>query len=182
MGQHNIALGCVSFVLGEHSGAFMHGANVIGDHSVAIGSDATITPTPKNALMEDGGHFDYTAFRNLGYTLKRDKNTPLSIKIPQGEVNIDLEIDNALALGAKSTTRIDEGVALGYKSIAAENAIVTKNLNVSGYDVTTGGSYNGNDRTSSTWQSTLSAISIGNKAKLSFILSMKVNMRQWELE
>lgn len=151
--NHVVAIGDNSVVGEENATAIGYGAQSKALNSLAIGTGATAQA--ENSISIGGSA--NTAEKNalaIGNASTALKEGSLSF----GNSASSSE-KNAMALGNNTYTKAEGGVALGHTSRANRSALV--GTNVYGYDVATNSDRVRNDKTSSVWQSTLGAVSIG---------------------
>ena len=151
--NHVVAIGDNSVVGEENATAIGYGAQSKALNSLAIGTGATAQA--ENSISIGGSA--NTAEKNalaIGNASTALKEGSLSF----GNSASSSE-KNAMALGNNSIAGAEGGVALGHTSKATRTAL--HGTTTYGYDVATNKDRAGNDKTSSVWQSTLGAVSIG---------------------
>lgn len=125
------------------------GKNV--EHISVIGSENTISDATANIIIGDRHTLEGTS------TEKASNNVILGSM--DATVTHTASLKDTVMIGHNADAKENGAVALGSSSVASrtkENGGVG-----AGYDVTTKTYYNGSDKSSSTWTSTLAAVSVG---------------------
>lgn len=146
IGAGSIAAGFGATAAADRSIAIGRSANTEGRFSVALGSNAEALDQHSIALGSARSEGQYSIAAGIGATARGSDTLAIGTNTLTGGFN-------AIAIGTGAQAEIDDAVALG------SNAIADTPSGLAGYDPRTGLASTG---TSSTWVSTLAAVSIGS--------------------
>ena len=159
---------------GSNAGAFGAGNTVAGDNSYAAGNSNTIGEDSANSFVI-GNHVTTTKAGTVvvGHHDPEEKDNT-TVDGANGTAPTFTFGKNSVSLGTNAAAQAEDSVALGSYSISNRAAGSAG----AGYDVSTGLSYDGRDKGSPTWTSTLGAVSVGVDKTDGSVGSAAVETRQ----